>query len=585
VSTGISGLGTGVATALAVAVGSAGAPVLFNGAGGTPSSMVGSNISGIPDGALSANVALLNAANVFTGANTFSTAATAFTTANGQKVGIGIASPSDTFVIVGNVNTAGFEFGNVATNVALLQIYDRTASTYREWKTNALSYDWNVNGSTDGMSLSSAGLLTVPSTSNAAVNIAGALNVGGQSSSINAGDISAARSTTSGYYNLGTDGAVYLARSGTTTTMTTGGTFAVSGLLTVSGGAAINDKLAVGAAIDSSAGLYLKPTSITGTAYQYGMFLDFTTSSTATGYGVGGFFRVRTPAAAFTVPSVYGVYIDDPIKGAGSTITTAYGLYVESQTSGSTNYAILTNGSAASVFGGDATFSKSGSGSSTITLNGAPSANGSGYIKFVNSNSVTNWQLSTNFTVGGAFEITPSTTGGGSTFTTSVFQLSSAGAVTITSAANSATISVSDWIYAPGIDGGTGTNVVLTAGGYIVADTSTERTKKNITRKWKPQAGIIDALYALEPIKYDYIETPGKGKDGKDAMVPGAINIVGFSAEELFATGATSIVNLDADGLPYSIKTNSLIAYQHMLIQDLNGRVKALEAARRSSKQ
>lgn len=42
----ITGLGTGVGTALAVNVGSAGAPVLFNGAGGTPSSLVGTNISG-----------------------------------------------------------------------------------------------------------------------------------------------------------------------------------------------------------------------------------------------------------------------------------------------------------------------------------------------------------------------------------------------------------------------------------------------------------------------------------------------------------------------------------------------------------
>lgn len=38
VSTGVSGLGTGVATALAVAVGSAGAPVVLNGALGTPTS-------------------------------------------------------------------------------------------------------------------------------------------------------------------------------------------------------------------------------------------------------------------------------------------------------------------------------------------------------------------------------------------------------------------------------------------------------------------------------------------------------------------------------------------------------------------
>jgi hypothetical protein len=48
VSTGISGLGTGIATALAVNVGSAGAPVLFNGALGTPSSGTLTNATGLP---------------------------------------------------------------------------------------------------------------------------------------------------------------------------------------------------------------------------------------------------------------------------------------------------------------------------------------------------------------------------------------------------------------------------------------------------------------------------------------------------------------------------------------------------------
>lgn len=42
----ITGLGTGIGAALAINAGSAGAPVLFNGAGGTPSSLVGTNISG-----------------------------------------------------------------------------------------------------------------------------------------------------------------------------------------------------------------------------------------------------------------------------------------------------------------------------------------------------------------------------------------------------------------------------------------------------------------------------------------------------------------------------------------------------------
>jgi hypothetical protein len=48
VSTGVSGLGTGIATALAVNTGSAGAPVLLNGALGTPSSGTLTNATGLP---------------------------------------------------------------------------------------------------------------------------------------------------------------------------------------------------------------------------------------------------------------------------------------------------------------------------------------------------------------------------------------------------------------------------------------------------------------------------------------------------------------------------------------------------------
>lgn len=58
---GITGLGTGVGTALAINIGSAGAPVLFNGAGGTPSSLVGTNITGTASG--------LTAGSVTTNAN------------------------------------------------------------------------------------------------------------------------------------------------------------------------------------------------------------------------------------------------------------------------------------------------------------------------------------------------------------------------------------------------------------------------------------------------------------------------------------------------------------------------------------
>lgn len=48
--TNLSGFGTGVLAALQLNVGSAGAPVLFNGAGGTPTSLTATNVTGLPLG-------------------------------------------------------------------------------------------------------------------------------------------------------------------------------------------------------------------------------------------------------------------------------------------------------------------------------------------------------------------------------------------------------------------------------------------------------------------------------------------------------------------------------------------------------
>jgi hypothetical protein len=92
ISTGVSGLGTGIATALAVNTGSAGAPVLFNGALGTPTSGTVTNLTGTA----SINI------NGTVGATTPSTGA--FTTLTSSAG----ATFSDTNAITTSQGTAGF---------------------------------------------------------------------------------------------------------------------------------------------------------------------------------------------------------------------------------------------------------------------------------------------------------------------------------------------------------------------------------------------------------------------------------------------------------------------------------------------
>ena len=84
ISTGISGLGTGIATALAVNTGSAGAPVLFNGALGTPSSGTATNLTGTSGitgtGVLNSGSITSGFGSIDVGADSISGGAGAFTT-------------------------------------------------------------------------------------------------------------------------------------------------------------------------------------------------------------------------------------------------------------------------------------------------------------------------------------------------------------------------------------------------------------------------------------------------------------------------------------------------------------------------
>lgn len=91
VSTGISGLGTNVATALGIAIGSAGAVVVLNGAGGTPSSLTLTNATGLPVGGISASGT--------PGATTFLRGDGSWQTPSGTGDVVGPASSTDNAIV------------------------------------------------------------------------------------------------------------------------------------------------------------------------------------------------------------------------------------------------------------------------------------------------------------------------------------------------------------------------------------------------------------------------------------------------------------------------------------------------------
>jgi hypothetical protein len=137
--------------------------------------------------------------------------------------------------------------------------------------------------------------------------------------------------------------------------------------------------------------------------------------------------------------------------------------------------------------------------------------------------------------------------------------LTANGAATCNSTLNvGGTLAIGSTFFASGLGSSTGTTIVIDGGNFIRVNSSSERFKARI-RRWAPTTSLLD----VDPIQFDY--------------VGGATDVVGFSAEALWDAGLTHLVNLDADGQPFSLREHALIAHLASIVKHQDARIAALE--------
>jgi hypothetical protein len=163
ISTGVSGLGTGIATALAVNTGSAGAPVLFNGALGTPTSGTVTNLTGTASININGTVGATTPSTVAATTGTFSgtlnqSSSSAF---QPQFIQTGSAADDTGTYFIGRRNRGGAAVqANDALSTLLFQGWDGSAyddSAYISGTVASVS-GGHVAGQLNFVTLDSAGV-------------------------------------------------------------------------------------------------------------------------------------------------------------------------------------------------------------------------------------------------------------------------------------------------------------------------------------------------------------------------------------------------------------------------------------------
>jgi len=130
-------------------------------------------------------------------------------------------------------------------------------------------------------------------------------------------------------------------------------------------------------------------------------------------------------------------------------------------------------------------------------------------------------------------------------------------------------ISGANPVYLPNISASSGTTLIVDGDGNMKKLSSSRRYKEHVT-PWLVSADALSAFVALSPELWDYIGQP--------------TGAAGFLSEALAsvpihnAYGRSPLVNYDADGRPESNRDFAVIGLQHLVLQQHDARIAALEA-------
>jgi len=336
ISTGVSGLGTGVATALAVNVGSSGAPLVNGGVLGTPSSGTVTNLTGTASININGTV---GATTANTGAFTSLTATSGVISANTSSAALRITQTGsgNALLVEDSANPDSTPFVVAAdgqTRIGSLTSYNTVYGTsqfapgLQLYNTSGTGGFYRYSADTDGPAL-------VLSKSRSATT--------GTQTVVNSSD-------TLGYIGFaGSDGTNFTTGATITAAVDgTPGTGDMPGRLlfatTADGASSPTERMRidsagqVGIGATPAAGRTLTISkNITGSVNSRGIFNNGIVQSDATSQAFYYATVSQTAATAFTLANLTHYYANQGTIGAGSTVTSQYGFAAENTLIGATN--------------------------------------------------------------------------------------------------------------------------------------------------------------------------------------------------------------------------------------------------------